>query len=226
MQLKSKYQTTKFEGLFRISKINVYQHNYSKPPEPAEQSNNLLLHSSSTHQSTISRAISSASPTNGFALNPGAPSWASAAMTTPAQADSPPPNPQPIPKAAQDIPRNRHGQRIDPVVQYDPQEIKRIKRMKLCNVHHLRNDCPYDPCTHDHHYKPNNNELATLRYVSRMTPCKFSSECDDLKCIYGHRCPNDSEGKSDCRWGENCRFERELHGIDRSIIKTTKVGKK
>ena len=60
----------------------------------------------------------------------------------------------------------------------------------------LRGDCPYDPCTHDHYYKPNKNELATLKYVSRMTPCKFGSECDDVKCIYGHRCPNDVEGIS------------------------------
>lgn len=29
-----------------------------------------------------------------------------------------------------------------------------------------------------------------------MTPCKFGSECDDVKCIYGHRCPNDVEGIS------------------------------
>lgn len=96
--------------------------------------------------------------------------------------------------------------------------------------------------------------MATLKYVSRMTPCKFGSECDDLKCIYGHRCPNDVEGmypvsfnltffekfpiiavrvltwghnvgKKDCRWGENCRFERELHGLDRAVVKTLKVGK-
>jgi len=159
-------------------------------------------------------------------LNPSAPTWASTAMAAPMQVASPPPTPQPTLKAAKEVPRNRHGQRIDPVVQYDPQEVKRIKKMKMCNVHFLRNDCPYDPCTHDHHYKPNRNELATLRYVSRMTPCKFGSECDDLKCIYGHRCPNDVEGKRDCRWGENCRFEKELHGIDRTAVKTTKVGKK
>lgn len=146
-------------------------------------------------------------------------------MAAPLQFASPPPTPQPTPKAIKEVSRNRLGQRIDPVVQYDPQEVKRIKKMKMCNVHYLRNDCPYDPCTHDHHYKPNKNELATLRYVSRMTPCKFGSECDDLKCIYGHRCPNDVEGKTDCRWGENCRFEKELHGIDRIVVKTTKVGK-
>ena len=73
------------------------------------------------------------------------------------------------------------GQRIDPVIQYDPQEVKRIKKLKMCNVHYLRNDCPYDPCTHGHDYKPNKNELMTLRYVSRMTPCHFGSECDDPK---------------------------------------------
>ena len=246
-QLKSKYQTTRFEGVFRPKKINIYQQNYipqpvqvqvqiqpqrsphtnglppglpppnGLPPPPAQYQ--------SPYQPTISRATSG-SPISAVALNPAAPTWASTAMTAPQMA-SPPPTPQPASHAAvKQVPRNRYGQRIDPVVQYDPNEVKRIKKLKMCNVHFLRNDCPYDPCTHDHHYKPNKNELATLRYVSRMTPCKFGSECDDLKCIYGHRCPSDTEGKKDCRWGENCRFDRELHGIDRTVVRTTKVGKK
>ena len=244
-QLKSKYQTTRFEGVFRPTKINIYQQNYIAQPVQVQVQPQRSPHTNglppglpppnglpapptqyqSPYQPTISRATSG-SPVNAAALNPAAPTWASTAMTAP-QVASPPPTPQPAPQATlKQVPRNRYGQRIDPVVQYDPNEVKRIKKLKMCNVHFLRNDCPYDPCTHDHHYKPNKNELATLRYVSRMTPCKFGSECDDLKCIYGHRCPSDTEGKKDCRWGENCRFDRELHGIDRTVVRTTKVGKK
>ncbi|MCJ1453869.1 hypothetical protein MMC28_004218 [Mycoblastus sanguinarius] len=236
--LKSKYRTTRFEGLFRTKKINVYQQQYYQPPAP--QINGLPpnglppppVNYQSPYQPVMAQPViartASVSPANTAILNPTAPTWASTAMTVPppTQMASPPLTPQPVPTNAKQIPRNRYGQRIDPVVQYDPNEVKRIKKLKMCNVHFLRNDCPYDPCTHDHHYKPNKNELATLRYVSRMTPCKFGSECDDLKCIYGHRCPSDTEGKRDCRFGENCRFERELHGIDRTIVRTTKVGGK
>ena len=242
-QLKTKYRTTRFEGLFRTTKINIYQQHYTQQPmqvqmqQPQQQPQHPSLtprtnglppppvQYQSPYQPTISRATSS-SPSDTATLNPVMPTWASTAMTAP-QVASPPPTPQPaLPPPAMQVPRNRYGQRIDPVVQYDPNEVKRIKKLKMCNVHFLRNDCPYDPCTHDHHYKPNKNELATLRYVSRMTPCKFGSECDDLKCIYGHRCPSDQEGRKDCRWGENCRFDRELHGIDRTVVRTTKVGKK
>ncbi|KAF6231848.1 hypothetical protein HO173_009931 [Letharia columbiana] len=224
-QLKSTYRTTRFEGLFRATKINVYNQQYPQPPglpPPQVQLTAGLPPYQSPYQPGIARTIS-ASPS--APLNPAAPTWASAAMTAPSQMASPPPTPQPTANVTKQVLRNRYGQRIDTIMSYDPNEVKRIKKLKMCNVHFLRGDCPYDPCTHDHFYKPNKNEMATLKYVSRMTPCKFGSECDDLKCIYGHRCPNDVEGKKDCRWGENCRFERELHGLDRAVVKTLKVGK-
>ena len=147
-------------------------------------------------------------------------------MAAPPLVASPPPTPKPVQQAIPQVQRNRYGQRIDPIVQYDAHEVKRIKNLKMCNVHFLRNDCPYDPCTHAHDYNPNKNEIATLRYVSRMTPCKFGSECDDIKCIYGHICPNSVDGKKDCRWGENCRFDREQHGVERTAVKVMKVGAK
>lgn len=232
-QLKSAYQTTRFEGLFRTSKINIYNQQYPQPaglPPPgltppqvqqAQQITGLPPYQPSYQLGLVRTLSTSPSAT----LNPAAPSWASAAMTPPTQTASPPPTPQMSANVIKQVLRNRYGQRIDPIVSYDPNEVKRIKKLKMCNVHFLRDDCPYEPCTHDHYYKPNKNEIATLKYVSRMTPCKFGSECDDLKCIYGHRCPNDVEGKKDCRWGENCRFERELHGLDRAPVRTTKVGK-
>ena len=147
-------------------------------------------------------------------------------MAAPPLVASPPPTPKPVQQAIPQVQRNRYGQRIDPIVQYDAHEVKRIKNLKMCNVHFLRNDCPYDPCTHAHDHNPNKNEIATLRYVSRMTPCKFGSECDDIKCIYGHICPNSVDGKKDCRWGENCRFDREQHGVERTAVKVMKVGAK
>lgn len=37
------------------------------------------------------------------------------------------------------------------------------------------------------------------------------------------RCPANESGKKDCRFGINCRFDKELHGIDLHVVKTTKV---
>lgn len=47
---------------------------------------------------------------------------------------SPPPTPQPTANATKQVLRNRYGQRIDPIVSYDPNEVKRIKKLKMCNV--------------------------------------------------------------------------------------------
>ncbi|MDI1489480.1 MAG: hypothetical protein OHK93_008759 [Ramalina farinacea] len=249
-QLRSRYQTIRFDGLFRAERINVYNNNYqpqqqhpyySSPPNngtSTQQPNGLPPPPPGYHspyQTSISLRTPSDSTNSSTApgshppgLNPAATSWAATAKSQPAIV-SPPPTPQPVTDHHQkppQVPRNRFGQRVDPVVTYDPNEVKRIKKLKMCNVNFLRNDCPYDPCTHDHHYKPTKNELQTLRYVSRMTPCKFRGDCDDLKCIYGHRCPNDTEGSSTCRWGENCRFDVEAHGIDRRVVNVVKVGGK
>ena len=233
-QLKSRYQTVKFEGLFRAGKISTqksqYRESFSTETVPPPQNGipPAISQYRSPYQPTIGdpnlMRTPSGSTNSSAALNPKAPSWATLA-TKPALA-SPPLTPQPTIAKSVAIPRNRYGQRVDPVLTYDPLEVKRIKKLKMCNVHFLRGDCPYDPCTHEHDYKPTKNEVQTLRYVSRMTPCKFGAECDDLRCIYGHKCPNDREGSRECKWGENCRFEREAHGIERRIVDTIKIGGK
>ena len=118
------------------------------------------------------------------------------------------------------------GQRIDPPIVYNQNDYQRIKKMKLCNVHFLRQECSYNPCTHDHHYKPSNSEMQTLKYLSRLIPCRHGFECEDPKCIYGHKCPNDTEGRKDCPWGDGCKYEPFQHGIDRTPVKTFRVGSK
>jgi hypothetical protein len=77
------------------------------------------------------------------------------------------------------IARNRAGQRIDPPCKdYDKIEVDRVKKIKMCNVHFLRNECPYEKnCTHLHAYKPTESEVATLRLVARMAPCSNGSGC-------------------------------------------------
>ena len=139
----------------------------------------------SPYQPVVARTPSSTSTTNS-SMNPMAASWASTAISTPANVASPPPTPQPTPVAS--IPRNRYGERVDLLMNYDKNEVKRVQKLHMCNVHYLRMDCPYgDECSHAHDYHPNKNEMQTLKYVARMTPCRFKTECDDIKCIYGHR---------------------------------------
>ncbi|EON70086.1 hypothetical protein W97_09352 [Coniosporium apollinis CBS 100218] len=123
---------------------------------------------------------------------------------------------------------NRKGQRVDPAVRnYDKEEVSRVKRLKMCNVHFLRRDCPFgSACTHRHDYKPTATELQTLRLVARMAPCDYGSACQDVKCIYGHVCPAPQKkgmGGKGCIFGETCKFPMELHGIDLEVVRFTKV---
>lgn len=123
------------------------------------------------------------------------------------------------------IPRNRKGQRIDPLMKHDKEEVDRVKKLKMCNVHYLRRECPYvDTCTHVHDYKPTTSEIQTLKLVARMAPCMHGSECVDEKCLYGHNCPA-PEGRDgqDCIFGSACRFPSTLHRIDRTVVKTLRV---
>lgn len=251
--LQAKYRSIKFQGLFRTTKINVYQQQYIQPfpsagtssapyqspyqptqsPYQAQQS--MHYHNGPTNQPTypppqptqsaLQRHPSTTTTNVTAKMNPMATSWASAAIAAPAQPASPPPTPQRSP-AVPTINRNKYNQRIDPLFPYDKEANKKLRALHLCNVHFLRHDCPYgDSCTHDHSYKPSKNELATLRGLARQTPCKFGSACDDPICIYGHRCPVSKDGEKSCYFQNNCWFPEELHGLDTKIVQTTKIGK-
>lgn len=129
-------------------------------------------------------------------------------------------------KSTPGINRNRLGQRIDDLDESIANEdIKRVKKLKLCNVYFLNgaDACTNVRCTHDHDFNLTKNDLRTLKQVARMTPCYFKTECDDPKCIYGHRCPQSQPNSRDCWYKEDCRFAGWGHGIDTRICKTTKV---
>ncbi|ORY19626.1 hypothetical protein BCR34DRAFT_552579 [Clohesyomyces aquaticus] len=125
------------------------------------------------------------------------------------------------------IARNRAGQRVDPPCRdYDKAEVDRVKKIKLCNVHFLRRECPYGTnCTHRHDYEPANAEIQVLKLVARMAPCINGSHCQDIKCIYGHRCPAPEsrtpvKGSKTCIFGKDCKFPVELHNLDANVVKT------
>ncbi|KAG7002398.1 hypothetical protein G7Y79_00027g060900 [Physcia stellaris] len=157
-------------------------------------------------------------------MNPAAPTWASAAISGPAQVTTPPPTPQqdpPVPR----IDHNKYGQRVDSTLIYDKESVKKIRGLHLCVNHYLR-ECTYgDSCTNRHDVNLNKNDLHTLRVVARQQPCRFGTGCDDPLCTYGHRCPMEREGSRECFFGADCRFPVDMHGIDLKIVRTTKVGK-
>lgn len=198
--MRSQYSTVKFEDLFRTNKINIFNlpQNHASQPIPSQParapsdvaaaplSQNVYQ---SPYQPITGNPNPSPVPSNSSAMNPKAASWASTANAA-AQLASPPPTPTPNishPATSEEIPRNKFGQRVDPPTVYDREVVNRVRSLKLCNVHFLRHDCAYDPCTHSHKYKITKNELQSLKTLARMVPCYYGPDCDDPKCIYGHR---------------------------------------
>jgi hypothetical protein len=163
-------------------------------------------------------------------------SWATKAKAAAALPDTPPPVKAVLasPGGSTGIPRNRKGQRVDPTCNFDKPEVDRVRKLKMCNVHYLRKECPYgDKCTHKHERVPTKSELDTLRVVARMAACRNGSSCEDVKCIYGHRCQaparldkakwNNSDGGKTCIFGAECVFPGDLHNIDTTVVKMVKV---
>lgn len=91
------------------------------------------------------------------------------------------------------IPINRAGQRIDrrmqiPTTQDQERFEARIRYRKLCNEHHLRDNCYQYNCKYDHD-PIDPNLMNTLRYKARGIPCQSGMKCRRLDCYYGHHCP-------------------------------------
>lgn len=124
-----------------------------------------------------------------------------------------------------EVPRNKYGQRVDPVdITIPYQELQRIKKMKLCNIYYLvgKNECSGN-CGHSHTYALSKSEKNILKEVARMTACHNRTDCDDIGCIYGHRCPQNKPDRKDCYYKGDCRFTGWGHGIDETVVKTRSI---
>jgi len=217
--IKSSYRVTQFPDIFRNSKIVIHTSRTSPrnpPPQPPLLSPNPAP-ASLTRTSTNTTSSSSSAPNSWT-------SWASMTASTPGAIVTTSSKPStPTPSSA--VERNKFGQRIDPgdFKSVPKEELSRVKKMKLCNVYFLLGECPNVSCYHDHTHKLTKNERVILQAIARMTPCRFGLDCDDPKCIYGHRCPQSEAGKKECFWGSNCRFDVAAHGIDTNVVKVTKI---
>lgn len=233
------FKIQKFEGLFRPQKINAFGSigggvgigngvgigggadnglpSPFPPPGLVNKANSNLVRMQSPKISTVN-AISATAGANA--------GWANVAAKA---AALPLPSPKQTNRDPNNIPRNRKGQRIDPPTKnFDKDEVNRVKRIKMCNVHFLRHECPFGAnCTHVHDYKPTKSELETLKLVARMAPCIHGTGCDDAKCIYGHRCPfpligHKKTGKN-CIFLEECKFPLEMHNMDMNVVQYTTI---
>jgi hypothetical protein len=235
--LELPYKRKRFPDIFRDAKLNVNAPALLSPqPNGLPKTYNMFNGLPSRFPPPPSRSPSTSTLASFESprLTPAKPvvanSWAAKAA-----APAPPVTvqEQPIYKPVQRnevIARNRLGQRIDPPCRdYDKAEVDRVKKMKMCNVHFLRHECPFgENCTHSHAHNPTREELNTLRLVARLAPCINGSGCQDVKCIYGHICPaprskHPVKGTKTCIFGEQCKFPVELHDIDRNVVKTLVV---
>lgn len=220
--MKSSYRVTKFESIFRSTKITANsQWDTSWSSTVRTLSSQSVLSPSQSNSLNLARVPSNSTLQSDGTTTP--PTWAA---TTAAGANVPftdmtskPSTPTPK------VERNKYGQRVDRLdfKSIPKDELNRVKKLKLCNLYYLLGECPNLNCYHTHDYKLTKNERAVLHAVARMTPCHFGTECDDPACIYGHRCPQSEVGRKDCYWGSNCRFDTAAHGIDTNIVKVTKV---
>ena len=237
--LKGSFKSTKFDELFRSTKLATpYQLKTGLGPiqRPLQTiSANIPIGSPLTQlpsNSTSDEVTPSTTASTTSKSNTPAPTWASMTAApfipsaySPATRSASKTGSTPI-KSTPEMNRNRLGQRIDDLDESIPNEdIKRVKKLKLCNIYFLNgaDACTNARCTHDHDYNITKNDLKTLRQVARMTPCYFKTECDDPKCIYGHRCPQSQPNSKECWYKEDCRFAGWGHGIDTRICRTTKV---
>jgi hypothetical protein len=228
--LKEQFKSTKFDGLFRTTKLApapvvpkgpLQAVTASLPALSRVESNGTTGTTSSSSTPAMTWASISAQPF----LPSGPPSKASTTRTsTPTSMKSP--DVAEVKPASKGIERNRFDQRIDKVDSSIPNhEIQRIKKLKLCNIFYLQGAsyCTSNNCSHSHTYPLSKGERSILREVARMTPCYYRMDCSDPECIYGHRCPQNKPDEPGCWYGEDCRFYGWGHGIDTRVVKTTKV---
>lgn len=108
--------------------------------------------------------------------------------------------------------RNRKGQRLDAIISPPSALITVMRNTKHCNVFHIFGECPYKKCSFLHGKRLGRKEIDARRFISRSKPCPSKLNCKDEKCLYGHQCLE----KACTKIGKGCKFDKEMHNVDRS----------
>ncbi|RAQ80197.1 hypothetical protein COH21_004275 [Aspergillus flavus] len=125
------------------------------------------------------------------------------------------------PRTGPTVARNKSGQRLDldslsyarHVVSENSSLIdtmNKVQGLRLCRSHYLTERCRHPNCTHRHDTNLTEEELETLRYLTRaQAPCNSGNGCKYPKCIYGHMCP-----QGPVKRFHNCSFGEDMHISD------------
>ncbi|KAB5585455.1 hypothetical protein GE09DRAFT_1166302 [Coniochaeta sp. 2T2.1] len=116
-------------------------------------------------------------------------------------------------KKAAPPPWNPGRRGLDPTLKVEPEALERIKKRKdhnkLCNNHYLRGPCSKgNDCVFEHKYKPTEDEIVAIAFLTRLNPCTSGQDCEIENCIYGHHCPTIKDNV--CMHGY-CKFRSEDH---------------
>ncbi len=130
-------------------------------------------------------------------------------------------NPEVTLEAQGGIARNSSGQRIDPPISYSPTIREALARSKprMCNVHHLRGNCPFGARCEYNHVSLSEEEKCALQRLAREQPCRKGNECEDAACFAGHHCPRNKGCLDACRFSVKSHPQgRDLHIQDLEVV--------
>lgn len=206
--LAEKFQTTSFTSIFRKTKLPTRKVSFSETPPTSPA----LTYASAA-------AVTGNSASNGSKSPRMSPVPAGAVL---APLTSPPvqleqhqyqyPYQHQKKQLMMPVYQNNKGERVDMPLKPVEGIIKLLKQRRLCYQYHLLGDCGYNTCTHGHGTRLSSaRELEALRFMARLSPCGIGLGCDLETCVAGHQCP-----RPGCQGGD-CRFPREMHGVDKRI---------
>jgi len=105
---------------------------------------------------------------------------------------------------------NRAGQRLDESQpRWDQGLVKKLEKRGLC-LRHFLSRCDISPCHESHQGELDDGQRRALKRLERLSVCQNGTNCQDINCVKGHSCAYDGY----CGFGANCKFGREMHGID------------
>ena len=115
--------------------------------------------------------------------------------------------------------RNCKGKRVDPHVAIPGYILGEMKSRKprLCNNYHLRGACLYGNSCGYQHGQLSGPEIIVLSEIAKEQACRNGSACSDPGCFAGHRCTLCN------RWKKSCRFSKDMHFKDTTIVKDGKI---
>ncbi|KAL4939687.1 hypothetical protein BDV06DRAFT_230893 [Aspergillus oleicola] len=114
---------------------------------------------------------------------------------------------------------NQDDQRVDRPLQFSSKEkVAALKRRKLCNEFQIHRECSFRSCSYTHDPNISAQEITDIMFIARSSPCDTGLTCRDVKCIFGHRCPQNNH----CShfYSGKCKFHARMHGVKTNDFET------